>query len=105
MKIGKRYEMWKEKDLPEFLQLLLTDKFGTCIVGILGFAISIAAQITFPAPRRSYFATTIFAVKQMILVFMPSWCVGALGIFAFLAIKALEIDRLSQVSTVKVKFT
>ncbi|CAF0762846.1 unnamed protein product [Adineta steineri] len=50
MEIGKRYEMWKEKDLLELVQLLLTDKFGTCIVGILGFAISIAAQITFPAP-------------------------------------------------------
>jgi hypothetical protein len=37
--------------------------------------------------------STIFAIKQVINLVLPNWCVGFLGLFALGAIVTLDLDR------------
>ncbi len=96
--------MITNNDLPLFIQGVISDKIGSIIIAILGFAVSIVSQITFPAPWRSYTVSTIFAIQQVIILFLPNWCVGFLGLFAIGTILTLDLDRKQQVSLILIKF-
>jgi hypothetical protein len=94
---GEQYGLSKA-DVPWFIRWITSDKIGTFIVGILGIALSVPSQMIFPAPKRTYLFCTIFAIKQMVNIFMPNWCIGFLGLLAAVALAALNMDRIKQVS-------
>jgi hypothetical protein len=83
---------------------LIDDKIGSVFVGVLGLSIAIPSQITFPAPYRSFAAASLFAIKQIIIPFLPKWCIGIVGLFAIAAILTLNFDRKKQVSIFKINF-
>ncbi|CAF0999162.1 unnamed protein product [Adineta ricciae] len=74
------------------------DRIGSFLVGCLGFSISIPSQLTFPAPYLSFAGVSLFAAKQMIVLFLPKWYIGCLTLFAMAAMFALNSDRKKQVS-------
>ena len=59
-------------DLPLFIQGVISDKTGSIIIAILGFTVSIGSRITFPVTWRSYTMSTIFAIKQVILLILKT---------------------------------
>jgi len=72
---------------------LVDDKIGSIFIATLGFSIAIPSQITFPAPYLSFAAASLFAIKQMIIIFLPKYCIGLVTLFAIGAIFALNFDR------------
>jgi len=90
--------------MPLLFKWCTEDKIGSILIGVLGFAIAIPSQITFPAPWRSFSTAALFAVKQMVIVILPKWCIGFLGLFAFGAILTLHWDRQKQVSITIIDF-
>jgi len=89
----------RPKYLSTNFKWLVDDKIGSILLGILGFSISIPSQITFPAPYRSFATVTLFAIKQIIILFLPKWCICIVTLFAILAIYTLDLDRKNQVSS------
>ncbi|CAF3697895.1 unnamed protein product, partial [Adineta steineri] len=81
------------KYLSTNIRWAVDDKIGSILIEILGFGISLPSQITFPAPDRSFAAVTLFTIKQIMVVFLPKWCIRIVPLFALLAIFTLDWDR------------
>lgn len=78
---------------------LIDDKIGSLLVATLGFSICIPSQMTFPAPNLSFIGVFLFSIKQVIILFLPKWCIGFITLFALFAIGTLNFDRNRQVSS------
>ena len=81
------------------LKWLIDDKVGSLLVATLGFSICIPSQMTFPAPNLSFIGVFLFAIKQVIILFLPKWCIGFVSLFALFTIGTLYFDRNQQVSS------
>ncbi|UJR07254.1 hypothetical protein I4U23_011542 [Adineta vaga] len=86
------------KYLSTNFQWLVDDKIGSILIATLRFLVSVPSQMTFPAPYRSFAAVSLFAIKQVMLLFLPKWCIGFIILFAIFAITMLDWDRKKQVS-------
>jgi hypothetical protein len=93
-----------KKDVASLFEWFPADHVGGVLVAVPRFATAIPSQVTFPAPWRSFSAAFLFAIYQMVILFLPKWCIGLLGLFATGTIFTLDWDRNRQVSASTIRF-
>ncbi|UJR13208.1 hypothetical protein I4U23_000230 [Adineta vaga] len=82
---------------PAFVSSSIFDEhLKVFIAGCVGFSICIPAQKTFLAPRRVFYGTVVFGIKQIADIFLPNWCIILLPILGVFVLHLLDKDRLQQ---------
>lgn len=86
------------KEFRYYLGWKINDKWCSLITGLVGFLIAIPAQRTFPAPVRVFSGTMLFAIKQILDIFLLIYVTILLPPFGLFVLYLLNKDRLRQVS-------
>jgi hypothetical protein len=87
--------------ITRYLHRFIDPRISSFSIGLFGFIISIIGQLIFPAPWRSFRAVSIFAIKQMVDIFLPDWCTARLPLLAIVAIATINISRKKQVPFIR----